>query len=159
MRAALHRMSGEGLVEANPSEGFRLPHITEPALRSLYDWNIRVMLQAWPPTPRPRRSSVAFRPTAASDESIPIAGLFRNIAELCPNPECANAIRRLNDRLHRVRLAEACLFENAPTELAFMQGHFQAGQFKDLLKSVKDYHRLRMKRAGEVVHVLYELIA
>ena len=43
VRAALHRLVGEQLVDARPSEGFHAPQVSEPSLRDLYDWNGQVL--------------------------------------------------------------------------------------------------------------------
>lgn len=38
VRDALHRLSGERLVETWEDEGFRQPFVHEPAIRDLYGW-------------------------------------------------------------------------------------------------------------------------
>ena len=51
VRDALHRLSGERLVDTRPGEGFHMPMVTEPGLRDLYIWNaslLRLMLAVWP---------------------------------------------------------------------------------------------------------------
>src|SRR5689334_5300531 len=46
VRDALHRLTGEHLVEAPRHEGFRAPMITETMLRHLYAWHRDLLLLA-----------------------------------------------------------------------------------------------------------------
>ena len=46
VRDALHRLTGERLVEAPRHEGFRVPMITETMLRHLYAWHLDLLLLA-----------------------------------------------------------------------------------------------------------------
>src|SRR5437764_15152487 len=46
VRDALHRLTGERLVEAPRHEGFRTPMMTEVLLRQLYGWHHDLLLLA-----------------------------------------------------------------------------------------------------------------
>src|SRR5947209_12126966 len=46
VRDALHRLTGERLVEAPRHEGFRVPMLTETTLRQLYGWHLDLLLIA-----------------------------------------------------------------------------------------------------------------
>src|SRR5690349_3688178 len=46
VRDALHRLTGERLVETPRHEGFRVPMMTEPLLRFLYGWHLALLLLA-----------------------------------------------------------------------------------------------------------------
>src|SRR5690349_24957565 len=46
VRDALHRLTGERLVEAPRHEGFRAPMMTETLLRQLYAWHLDLLLLA-----------------------------------------------------------------------------------------------------------------
>src|SRR3954470_11486966 len=46
VRDALHRLTGERLVEAPKHEGFRVPMLTEATLRHLYAWHLDLLLLA-----------------------------------------------------------------------------------------------------------------
>src|SRR5579872_5196064 len=46
VRDALHRLTGERLVEAPRHEGFRVPMMTETMLRQLYSWHRDLLLLA-----------------------------------------------------------------------------------------------------------------
>jgi DNA-binding GntR family transcriptional regulator len=47
VRAALHRLVGEGLVVTESGEGFHTPGVSEASLRDLYAWNGRCLQSAW----------------------------------------------------------------------------------------------------------------
>lgn len=54
VRDALHRLMGEGLVEARTGSGFHLPLLNEPSLIDLYRWSHELSLLAlrhWTPEP------------------------------------------------------------------------------------------------------------
>src|SRR4051812_18797565 len=44
VRDALHRLTGERLLEAPRHEGFRVPMMTETLLRYLYAWHLDLLL-------------------------------------------------------------------------------------------------------------------
>src|SRR3954447_15976959 len=46
VRDALHRLTGERMVEAPRHEGFRVPMMTETMLRHLYGWHLDLLLLA-----------------------------------------------------------------------------------------------------------------
>jgi len=46
IRDALHRLTGERLVETPRHEGFRVPLVTETMLRHLYTWHLDLLLLA-----------------------------------------------------------------------------------------------------------------
>src|SRR3954470_19965120 len=46
VRDALHRLTGERLVDAPRHEGFRVPMMTETQLRQLYAWHLELLLLA-----------------------------------------------------------------------------------------------------------------
>jgi hypothetical protein len=46
VRDALHRLTGERLVEAPNHNGFRVPLITEAELRDLYQWHAQLLILA-----------------------------------------------------------------------------------------------------------------
>jgi DNA-binding GntR family transcriptional regulator len=95
VRDALHRLVGEGLVEAPRRDGFRAPLVTEVGLRHLYRWNGALLGLAL-------RSRHCGRPaeTEVFSEANPVETterLFLAVARWTGNPEHCAAIARLND--------------------------------------------------------------
>src|SRR5256885_14478398 len=61
VRDALHRLTGERLVEAPRHEGFRVPMMTETTLRHLYGWHLDLLLLAVM-----KRQTIAFAEETAT---------------------------------------------------------------------------------------------
>jgi len=152
VRAALHRLTGEGLVEAHPHEGFRIPSLTLSGLRDLYDWNRRLLLQAVPASLAPGRlTSLGSAPMLDGPAELQAARLFRAIAALLGNRECARAVEGLNDRLHRIRLIELNLLDDTPDEVRCMAERLRQGDVVGLREMLQTYHRRRLKHAVEII--------
>lgn len=145
VRDALHRLVGEGLVEAPRSDGFRAPLVTEVGLRHRYAWRQWLLLGA-------------IRAGSGAPAPVEKAGpgnehLFLAIAGLSANPEHVAAVAQVNDRLRAMRPAEQSIFGPADAELQEIEqalGHPPA-----LRKLVADYHRRRLRSTAQIVARLY----
>ena len=89
VRDALHRLVGERLVEAPRNDGFRVPIITELALRQLYGWQTALLRLAVGVYSGPRTDPIArsdetahIEPSNPEDPFIALARGSSN-AELC----------------------------------------------------------------------------
>jgi DNA-binding GntR family transcriptional regulator len=152
VRDALHRLVGEGLVEAPRGDGFRAPLVTEVGLRYLYRWN-GALLEVAVRSRHARRSpqpdaSAAAHPVEATEE------LFLAIAAWTGNPEHGSAIARLNDRLRPIRWTEATLTAGFGDELDAIADLVRAGAPPLLRRSLAAYHRRRERLVGEIVAAL-----
>lgn len=155
VRDALHRLVGEGLVEAPRGDGFRTPLVTEVGLRHLYRWNLallRLALQA--PAGGPAAMPVDDAdPPAASAAIAATERLFLALAARPGNPEHTAAVARLNERLRPVRHTELQLV-TADAELEEMARQFADGATGPLRSSLAAYHRRRERLVGEIVAAL-----
>jgi hypothetical protein len=156
VRDALHRLVGETLVEAPPTDGFRVPLVTEVALRHAYAWN------NW-------LADFALRSASGSRASVPgpvledVSGryageLFLAIARGSGNPEHEAAVARLNDRLRPVRTVEERLLGDTGREAVELLGSLQSGDRSATRRLVARYHRLRIKAAPLLVEALHRPI-
>lgn len=151
VRDALHRLVGEGLVEAPRGDGFRTPLVTEVGLRHLYRWNGTLL--EW-----------AARSRGPADPAEPVLGdalptelteaLFLAIARWTGNPEHVAAVDRLNDRLRTIRRTEAELLPGIGDELDTLAGLMADDASRALRRSLAAFHRRRERLAGEIVAVL-----
>lgn len=153
VRDALHRLTGERLVETRPSEGFHLPQIHEPALRDLYRWNaqlLRMMIGSWPRDV-----------TAPSANDLPIdleratPAFFALFAVRTGNIEFAAQVDAANDRLSVVRTAERQVLASLEDELRALAIDFDHGGNTALVKRVTAYHRRRAVAVPDIVRALY----
>jgi DNA-binding GntR family transcriptional regulator len=154
VRAALHRLVGEGLIEAYPNDGFRLPNVTEPGLRDLYGWNAQIVSHAL----RHSKRSAAANSGSSSRKFLPAIAaseVFCEIAARSSNGECRLAVERLNDRLSRPRLLEVHMLQGPAAELTEMLDQLRAGEFPMLRRAIQHYHNRRIKRVGDIVRLLY----
>lgn len=154
VRDALHRLVGEGLVEAPRHNGFHVPRITEAGLRDLYAWNGQVMGLA----ARSIRSPMpSFDPASQSQRGNigdAVAALFLDIGRLGGNSEQERAIGHLNDRLASCRQAESSVLAETAAELAGLQVIAGAGDRTALTAALVRYHRRRLGAVSRIVERL-----
>ena len=152
VRDALHRLVGEGLVEAPPTDGFRAPLLTEVALRHLYAWNQWLLAGALK-SGGPDREVPEHAPGTEPRHEAPVEPLFLRIAALSGNPEHVIAILGVSDRLRAARTVEPLIFENIGVEAAQIEAalHDRA----TLRRNLSLYHRRRLKAVHEIVAALH----
>lgn len=151
VRDALHRLTGERLVEAPNHNGFRVPLLSEAALRDLYQWNGRVLGLA------------ARQVQPASDTRIQHSGsieeitatLFLRVAQATESAELAATVRSLNERLATVRGAEVATLPAIADEITGLESVIAAGDRIALAAALTRYHRRRIAAvAGTVAHLM-----
>lgn len=149
VRDALYRLTGERLVLALPALGFRMPLLTEPALRELYAWNETILLIAV--------AREAHRPALVTDGEPDLPQRTRHVFETIagvPGSELHATIQNNNDRLHAARIAESQHVNDAVKELDLIDALFRSGDRPALRQALRRYHRLRQRIAGYVVNTL-----
>jgi DNA-binding FadR family transcriptional regulator len=108
VRDALHRLTGERLVEAPRHEGFRVPVITEGTLRHLYAWHRDLLFLAI----LNRRPVASFEPDRIDGQEAwqRQSAVFLALVRMTGNPEHALAFETLAERLGPIqRLAATAL--------------------------------------------------
>ena len=154
VRDALHRLTGERLVESPPHEGFRVPLITESMLRHLYSWHLDLLLLAtarrqWgldsvertADSPPPERASRLDRRNA----------LFLKLAEAGGNPEHLAALRTLIERMGPYQRFEDELLDAVKAETEAIAAAISAGDRSALRKNLVAYHRRRARLVPELI--------
>jgi len=145
VRDALHRLTGEGMVEAPRQEGFRAPMLTEALLRHLYGWHLDLLLLA-----------VIKRQTEAPGEEVVANGagdplylrrnaLFLALARTAGNPEHVAALERLIHRLEPVQRLEHHFLDETEDETNEIIRALQLGDRKALRRGLVRYHRRRLR--------------
>ena len=104
VRDSLNQLVGEGLVDLTPGEGFRVPVLTEQALRDILEVNA-VLLEA---AISDRWSLPDDYDTAGYLDGYAhrLAGAFSALARGSGNRLLVDAIDWISERLHSVRLRE-----------------------------------------------------
>lgn len=155
VRDALHRLTGEGLVETHTAGGFHVPPLDEPGLKDLYDWSAELILlaiRAWPRTAAPPTLGELPADAALADR---VAAIFLAIARHSANREHVLVIDRLNGRLHAVRTVEPHVLDGTSTELAALRQAVRAAERDGLKRLCRSYHRRRRRAAGDMVRAVY----
>lgn len=151
VRDALHRLTGERLVEAPNHNGFRVPLVSEAALRDLYQWNGRVLGLAARQVPPASGTHIQH---SGSIEEI-TATLFLRVAQATESAELAATVRSLNDRLMVVRRVEVAVLPAIADELTGLESVIDAGDRVALTAALTRYHRRRIAAvAGTIAHLM-----
>jgi DNA-binding GntR family transcriptional regulator len=154
IRDALHRLTGERLVETPRHEGFRVPLLTETMLRHLYAWHLDLLLLA---TARRHWRPVSIE---GSDDASALAkasqldrqnALFLKLAETGGNPEHLLALRALIERMEPYQRFEDELLDAVQTETENIAAAISAGDRKALRKSLVAYHRRRARLVPDLI--------
>jgi DNA-binding GntR family transcriptional regulator len=159
VRDALHRLTGERLVEAPRHEGFRVPMMTETMLRYLYGWHLDLLLLAVM-----KHRAEALADAEPEIEQAPEGrpserrnAVFAALARGTDNPEHVAALQALADRLEPIQRIEEIFLDRteAEKETGEIVRAIHAGDRKALRRSLLQYHRRRQRAVPELVALLH----
>lgn len=157
VRACAYRLVGERMLEFNMGGGFRVPRVTETALRDLYFWHgqlVRSAVNAGDQLPAERRPTIVG-PSVFGSTAAMAKALFERIAIRSGNAEILAAIRSAGERLHAARLREGWVMTGVENELAAVQALTELGSGQDLLRLLWAYHRRRLRRIPDLVAAVH----
>lgn len=153
VRFALYRLVGEGVIADHAREGFHVPHFTELALRSHYDWMGRLLAIACDigltSTAGPRDEAEV--PAETGDVVVATRLLFEHIALTANHVNLIRAVQHASDTLGPIRRVEATLIGDADTELAVLRRLWRRRYFKALKRALNDYHERRKLLVPHIV--------
>jgi DNA-binding FadR family transcriptional regulator len=141
IRDALHRLTGERLIEAPRNEGFKMSMLTETTLRHLYAWHRDLLLLAV-------AKHAALRPLdEGSGASRTIHerrnAVFAALAQSSGNPEHVHALDAVMARLEPIQKLEECFLDALDAEITQISEAVQRKDRSALRKSLVQYHRRR----------------
>jgi DNA-binding GntR family transcriptional regulator len=153
IRDALHRLTGERLVEAPRHDGFRVPLVTETVLRHLYAWHLDLLLLA---TARRHWGPISIEGEVGSTTSLPSLlerrnTLFLKLVEAGGNPEHLFALRVLIERMEPYQFFEDELLDAIEAETETIAAAISAGDRTGLRRSLMAYHRRRARLVPELI--------
>ena len=153
IRDALHRLTGERLVETPRHEGFRVPLVTETMLRHLYSWHLDLLLLAIM-----NRRAITIAEQAVPNEAGPGSlvherqnDVFLVLARSTGNPEHLAALEALTQRLEPAQRLEKIFLNETEAETAAITQAVQANDRKALRRALVRYHRRREKIIPELL--------
>lgn len=157
VREALHRLTGEGLVDSRAGGGFNLPLLDVTGLQNLYDWSgqlLALAIRAWPR----HRHQEALDYLDAQDE--PFAercdAVFLQVGRRSLNREHPRAIHNLNVRLRHARLAESDVMDGLADEWSALMTVLRGGEHHQVLRSCATYHRRRRNLSAQIARAVQQ---
>lgn len=149
VRDALHRLTGERLVEAPRHEGFRVPLLTESALRQLYAWHLDLVLLA--SAKRRLGTIIEISPKQPDDR---LEAMLARLAEWA-GPELATVLANLGERLEPYRRFEIEFLDGVEVETEDIIHALGADDRRRLRNALLRYHRRRQRIVPEIIERLY----
>ncbi|MFC0103550.1 GntR family transcriptional regulator [Sphingopyxis terrae] len=152
VRDALHRLSGERIIDSWHQEGFRQPILTEADLHDLYHWAaslLTIALQSQ--SPDPRLPDIPIGDQRHSDYAGEVARLFRAMAWLSENRELRFALANMVERSHVFRGAELRIDPGCRAAIAAIDEDLRFRRWSALRAKVTRFHHRRIALAGRVV--------
>jgi len=155
VRDALHRLTGERLVEAPRHEGFRAPLLTESMLRQLYAWHRDLLLLATGRRWAERERSPVETPPGASHLQL-LDAEFAGLAADSGNSELAIALRNLSERLEPYRRFEHEFLGALDAETGQIVCAIRAQDLRSLRRALDHYHRRREQIVPQLLARLHD---
>jgi DNA-binding GntR family transcriptional regulator len=153
VRDALHRLTGERLVEAPRHEGFRVPLLSESMLRHLYAWHLDLLLLA-----SARHKAEASTQGPEPDNHLAYQRLnnaFARFASESGNPELAATLKNLAERLDPYRRFEQEFLDRLEDESERIIAAIRAQDRRELRNRLVRYHRRRHRIVPELLERQY----
>jgi DNA-binding GntR family transcriptional regulator len=156
VRDAIHRLVGEGLIEAHHGGGFQLPVLTEQDLRDLYVWHGQVLRLAIKHRSSP---SISIDMSSTLDALDPndtraitdaTTELFGRLAAGSRNRLHATAIATVADKLYATRLRESSIKDRVG-ELQAVWIATVSGRESTIRDAIWAYHRRRLRRVPALI--------
>lgn len=155
VRDALHRLTGERLVDAPRHEGFRVPMMTEPLLRQLYAWHLDLLLIA---VMHHRSIAPAGQIVSGGASDVPLQerqnALFLALVQSTGNAEHAAALEAATHRLEPVQRLEGLFLDRMETETEDIVRALRAQDRRALRLSLARYHRRRERIVPDLLAAL-----
>ena len=152
VRDALHRLSGERIIDSWHQEGFRQPILAEADLHDLHAWAAALLTLALAPQlPDPALPDPGRGEDRDSDYAGEVARLFRAIVWLSDKRDLRFAVSNLVERSHVFRAAELRVDPGCRAAIAAMDEDYRFRRWSALRAKITRFHHRRVALAGRVV--------
>lgn len=151
VRDCLNRLTGEGLVVMRPGEGYRVPRLTEKALRDMLELHRLLVVNAVSENRLPLSDPLQDQMEMSYAQVV--LTIFVGLAQLSGNSATKFTVRALGERLHSVRILEPALLEGTSAELQKMR-KARTGRRGELLAAISAYHERRIDAAAAMIAAL-----
>lgn len=140
VRDCLNRLVGERLVDMKPGEGYRVPRISEKALRDLLEFNSILLNFAIDCRATTGQSCNIERNNSTYAERV--ATLFNLIASRSGNIMLNQTMRSLSERMHAIRRLDPQFFQDTSSEIEELEKLAEARR-PSLRIKLNEYHDRR----------------
>jgi len=138
VRDSLNQLTGEGLVEFSPGDGFRVPRLTEQGLRDMLDLNHLLLVHALKAT---SAVSPDLREQRRNTDHYAdrVAAAFARIAALSGNKSLVRSVTQIGEKLHPARRMEPVVIPSAPETLRLLEDSFYRSRSECII-ALSAYH-------------------
>lgn len=151
VRDCLNRLVGERLVDMKPGEGYRVPLISEKALRDMLAVNA-ALLELTPFDRAEEWSDVEYR-SENSTYADRVSSFFDFIASLSGNIIIIETVRSLNERMHAVRMKDPLVFPDTLLEIDELE-QLSTRQEAGLRNKLHIYHQRRRAKVSALIDLI-----
>lgn len=151
VRDCLNRLVGERLVDMKPGEGYRVPRISEKALRDMLEVNVALLELALVARSE-ELSDVQFK-SENSAYADRVSSFFDLIASHSGNIIIIETIRSLNERMHAVRMKDPLVFPDALQEIEELE-QLSTKHAAGLRNKLHLYHQRRRAKVSALIDII-----
>ena len=151
VRDCLNRLVGERLVDMKPGEGYRVPRLSEKALRDMLAVN-GALLELTLVDRSEEWSDVEFK-SENSSYADRVNAFFDLIASLSGNITIIETVRSLNERMHAVRMKDPLVFPDAMQEIKELE-QLLTKQEASLPRKLHLYHQRRRAKVSALIDLI-----
>tara|TARA_R110001606_G_scaffold373635_1_gene531088 strand:+ start:3068 stop:3655 length:588 start_codon:yes stop_codon:yes gene_type:complete len=151
VRDCLNRLVGQRLVDMKPGEGYRVPRISEKALRDMLAVNA-ALLELTLAARSEELSDVEFK-FENSSYADRVGSFLDFIALRSGNIIIIETVRSLNERMHAVRMKDPLVFPDALQEIEELE-QLSIKQEAGLRNKLQTYHQRRRAKVSALIYLL-----
>lgn len=151
VRDCLNRLVGERLVDMKTGEGYRVPRMSEKALRDMLAVNV-ALLELTLTVRSQELSEVEFK-SENSAYADRVSSFFDRIASLSGNIIIMETVRSLNERMHAVRMKDPLVFPDALQEIEEIE-QLSRKQEAGLRSKLHIYHQRRRAKVSALIDLM-----
>ncbi|OAN53476.1 GntR family transcriptional regulator [Sphingobium sp. TCM1] len=157
VREAAFIFVGEGLFMHHADGGFLVPILEPLELIELLRWHMQLIMACMSGLREPalrralqRYSNIAEEPSAVTLASRTME-IFTSLADAAGNNQASVHVRRLNERLHYTRIADASEPEAAKREILILTNSEVADLRRALRRRIEAYHLRKICRQRHII--------
>ena len=138
VRDSLNQLTGEGLVEFSPGDGFRVARLSEQNLREMLDINRLLLVHALETSAATDILPIGETPDS-EDHASRVSAIFGAIAVASGNRFLLRSVEQISARLNPVRRLEPLVIPSAPERLLRVEKSLRSAR-TECVTALSAYH-------------------